>query len=197
MKKPEGYEQASIYADNIKPPKGGYVGMIIDAKEVIKNKKTMLHIRFDITEGDFENFYAKDFNAQNGDNKYWKGVLRFWIPAVAKMENEVKALSILRTNIHGVVSSNIGYEWDWMPESLKGKQVGIIFRDEEWEYDNKTGIRSVPYRFVDIKKIKNGQFIVPPTKLLKGSEKSYPSSNIDEGFHMEGFDEIDNLDVPC
>jgi hypothetical protein len=65
--------------------------------------------------------------------------------------------------------------WNWDENSLAGKLVGILFRNEEWEYENKTGWAVRPFRAISIDSVREEDYRLPKDKPLKKEEPSYPA----------------------
>ena len=86
IKKPDNWENVKAAAEREKLPVGAYICKILKAGvrtyESRDGSSTFekLEIAFDIAEGDFTGHYKKDFDAQRGEDKKWKGVLRQYLP---------------------------------------------------------------------------------------------------------------------
>ena len=120
-------------------PAGNYICKIMSAKIVRYDGKNgkfdKLEISVDIDEGEFKGFYANDYRsqAQWGDQK-WKGCLRPYCPTNEDSDQARRTAAIFKGIIEAIESSNPGYKWDWDEETLKGKKVGVRFRNTEWAY---------------------------------------------------------------
>ena len=151
-------------------PVGGYIVKIKAAqvKEYSGQNGTFekLEIAFDIAEGEYKDFYQADFDSQQSEDKRWKGVLRQYIPSDDGSERDEKTKAFFKTMIEAIEDSNNGYHWDWDEKKLKGKIVGCVFRNEEWEYNGMTGWRTAPLKFISVENIKNGKFKLPKDKPL-------------------------------
>ena len=71
--------------------------------------------------------------------------------------------------------SNPGYKWNWNEQSLVGRTVGILFRNEEWEFKGKTGWTVRPFRAMSVDTVRSGDYTLPNDKPLK-KEPSYGES---------------------
>ena len=76
-------------------------------------------------------------------------------------------------------------------KSLAGKIVGIIFRNEEWEFNNKRGWKAQPFKFIAASKIREGKFTLPKDKPLSNPTVPANTSGVPEGYV-----EIDDEDCP-
>ena len=50
---------------------------------------------------------------------------------------------------------------------MKGRVLGIVFRNEEWEYDGKTGWTARPFLAISADSVADGTFTIPKDKPLK------------------------------
>lgn len=191
MKKFSNYEETQVTKDREKIQAGGYIVEIKAAKEVEYSGNNgsfeRLEISLDVAEGDFKGYYAEDYRIQQSEDKKWRGVLRQYIPKDDGSEKDEWTKSAFKTMITAIEESNPGFHWDWDETKLKGKKVGCLFRDEEWEYDGKTGFTARPFKFVETQKIKEGKFNVPAKKLLKNKNVN---SNLDDGFAPINSDDL-------
>ena len=81
MKKYAGWDNVQSYGDYETLPVGGYVCRIIGAKvEQFKRKDgelvDRLALMLDVDEGDYKGFFRKDYDAQTGEEKKWRGIAR-------------------------------------------------------------------------------------------------------------------------
>lgn len=170
MKAFNGYEEVKPITEKQVLPVGGYIVKIKAAQ--VKTYKGQngdfekLEIAFDIAEGDYKGFYQNDFDAQQNEDKRWKGVLRQYIPTDDGSENDNRTKAYFKTMIEAVEDSNDGYHWDWDEKKLKGKIVGCVFRNEEWEFNGMTGWRTAPFKFIQADLVREGKFKLPKDKPL-------------------------------
>lgn len=152
-------------------PEGGYICVIKDA-EVKKTQSgyEMLVVSFDIAEGEYKDFYTNDYRAQQGENKYWGGVIRYFLPREDGTENDNYTKSRFRAFTNALEDSNPGYHWDWDETALKEKKIGMITRNEEWEWNDKSGFKVRPFMFIDIDRIRDNKFSLPKTKYINGGQ---------------------------
>lgn len=170
MKPVNNWEQVKAASDRQQLPKGGYVCRIMNSEIKTYNgtKGTFerLEISIDVAEGEFKDFYAADYRGQNQENKKWRGVLRLYVPKDDGSDMDEWNKSKLKAATNAVEDSNQGYHWDWNEAGLKGKLVGCLIRNEEWEYNGRTGWNTKPFKFVPVSDIKNGKFEIPKDKPL-------------------------------
>lgn len=154
-----------------KLPKGAYPVTIKAAQvktyEGSNGSFERFEIAFDINDGEYKDYFKKQYDGQTGEDKKWKGVLRLYLPKDDGSEKDEWTKRTFKRAIEAIEDSNNGYHWDWDEKKLKGKKVACIFRDEEWEYDGKSGIKAMPYAFINTVDFGKGKFKIPADKLLK------------------------------
>lgn len=167
IKKPNNWESVQTFSERPKLPVGAYVCKIKNA--VVKNDGygDQLCILFDIVDGEYAGFYAADFKANQREDKKWKGVLRYWLAKDDGSEKDEWTKSSFKGLITSIENSNRGYIWNWDESTLAGKEIGIVFRNEEWEYSGKTGWTARPYRATSVDSVADGSFTIPKDKPLK------------------------------
>lgn len=175
MKPFAGYDKVQV-TDFEKLPKGAYEVKIMDAKEVSYTGKdgssfSKLEIAFEIAAGEFAGFYRRNFDAQNAEDKKWKGVMRLYIPKDDGTDKDEWAKKSFKRAMQAIEESNPGYHWDWNEKGLKGKVVGCLYQDREWAYNGKTGWAAQPHSFIDVAKVRSGDFKLPADKPLDASAK--------------------------
>lgn len=195
MKKIGNWENVKAATEKVALPVGGYIVNIMGAKVATYDgndggKFEKLEISIDIAEGDFKDFYANDYRSQQSEDKKWKGVLRQYLPKEDGTEKDEWTKSSLKALIGAIEDSNPGYHWDWDETKLKGKKVGCIFRNEEWEYNGKTGFKAQAFKFVSVEKIKTGNYRLPKDKLLNNSTATADTSS------ASNFKDIPDDDLP-
>jgi hypothetical protein len=103
--------------------------------------------------------------------------------------------------------SNPGYQWNWDEASIVGKTVGILFRNEEWEVENRTGWAVRPFKAISVDSVRSNDFTLPKDKPLKNKttatagyqESSYNNYNNYGNYgNYGGFTELadDNGELP-
>ena len=155
-------------------PLGAYVCRVKKAAVQNNGYGDQLCILFDISEGDFNGYYAADYNANQSQDKKWKGVLRVWIPTDDGSEKDELTKRTFKGLTTAFERSNPGYAWDWNEASLVGKTIGVLFRNEEWDYKGKTGWAVRPFRAISADSARNGDYTLPKDKPLKNKPSTDP-----------------------
>lgn len=167
INRPKNWDNVQVFSDRPKLPVGAYVCRI--KKAVVQNSDygDQLCILFDIEDGEYAGFYANEFKSNQREDKKWKGVLRQFLPKDDGSEKDEWTKSSFKGLITSIESSNRGYQWNWDENSLAGKEIGIIFRNEEWEYEGKTGWAVRPFRATSVDTVQDGDYTLPKDKPLK------------------------------
>lgn len=145
-----------------------------------KTGKDMLHVAFDIVEGDYTGHFMNLYQIRKKNNadplkeiKYpfegqaWIMVNDYEDPnkTSRKFKGFCKAVEDSGTEIW-----NLNGELDL--ERVKGAEVGVIFQDVESEYNGESRWRAQPWGFRSIEAVATGDFFVPDDKPLPATYNS-------------------------
>ncbi len=176
MQKPKDWENVKASGDFIPLPAGGYICKIMEAREVTYPGNgepfNKLEVSIDITEGEFKGHYADDYRTQQQEDKKWRGILRLYLPKDDGSEKDGWTQSTLKAFIEAVEESNPGFHWEWDESKLKDKKLGVLFREEEWSFNDRTGWKTQPFKGISVERIKAGKFKVPAKRPLKNTTSS-------------------------
>lgn len=172
-------------------PAGGYVIKILSSEEETNDYGTRIVIKFDIVEGEHENYFADSWRAKNDPNAKWGGTYRISVPDESSQYFAIQKRNF-ENDIYSVEESNKPYKFDWNAESLKHKIVGAVFRRKEFRKDDgTTGWWTELLSFKTADKIRNGEFKIPADKPLATSN-STPTYNP----YANATEQIKNDDLP-
>ena len=138
-------------------PVGGYVAKIMNAEVKEYTWGDVLVVSFDIAEGDYKDFFANQYKANTSEDKKWKGNFRINVPQEGNQWFDSQKRTFGNA-IACIEESNSGYHWDWDEAKLKGKLVGVLFRNFEWEVNGNTGWSTECGTFVSVDDIRNGNY---------------------------------------
>lgn len=169
IKRPNNWNEVKEATDRQKLPLGAYVCRVIKAAVQQTDFGEQLYILFDIAEGDFKGYFDNEYKNNIMTNRKWKGVLRQWLPKDDGSDKDEWTKSCLKSMTAAFEKSNAGYLWNWEESTLVGRTIGIVFRNEEWEYENKTGWTMKPFKVIDVNAVRAGKFTLPKDKPLKKS----------------------------
>lgn len=167
IRQPSNWNEVQEFTERAKLPLGAYVCKVKKAAVQANEYGEQLCIVFDIAEGEHSGFYQREFNADTRENKKFKGVLRVFLPKDDGSQKDEWTKSTLKGLVTAFEKSNPGYKWNWDERSLAGRMIGIMFRNEEWEYDGKTGWTVRPFRAISTDSVRSGDFTLPKDKPLK------------------------------
>lgn len=194
-----GYKQAEAtsFSELPKLQPGGYVLKILNVKVEPTDWGSRLAIQFDIAEGEFKGFFDKLYKAtpDEWENKKWKGSKRLSIPHNTGDDAKFKkSLGYFKSQIQAFENSNanlhIDCERDWDENVLKGKLVGALFNEKEWEKDGKKGWSTQCKRFVPANDIRSGNFTIPKREELKNKPSTASNDSFDPNANLSDFVEI-------
>lgn len=165
MEKPQGYDEVQAFGEYLTLPAGGYKCIIkkVVCEETQVGKK-YLKIGFDIAEGEYKNFYQKKFDNDTrapGDRK-WSGIWTVFIEGYNPGTTNPKFKGLITS----VEASNPNFKFNFDEQTLVGKKVGIVFREEEFEGQDgqiHTSVKpffAVSYEKADEAKIPNPKKII-------------------------------------
>lgn len=189
IKKFNSYEKTQAYKDYEQLPKGGYILKIMGA-EVYENRNGQyVKISCDIAEGEYKDFYSKEYRAQQSEDKKWHCNYLLNVPKDDGTEQDGWTARRFKTVIEALEESNSGYHFDWDERKFKGKLIGGLFNEREYEKNDGTVGRATNLaQLCTVEKIREGKFKIPADKLLKGKQ-SQSASNDDFMTLPDGADE--------
>lgn len=170
-------------------PAGGYVAKIMNAEVINYSWGEQLVLSFDVSEGEHKGFFAEQYKANQSEDKRWKGNFRLTVPDEKNQyfESQLRAFG---NAIACIEESNGGYHWDWNESGLKGKTIGVLFRNKEWEYNGSTGWTTECCTVVSADEIRSKKFKMPKDKPLKNRSAQQTQSA------AAVFDEVLDDDLP-
>lgn len=117
-------------------PKGAYVIQIKGAKEIKNKTGTGSHIaiQFDIAEGEYKDFYLKQYQSNTSEDKKWNNdaVYRLGVPHEG---SQAFVFDNWNTFFADLEDSNNGFVFNGDVKTLKGKLIGGKFHIEQSEYN--------------------------------------------------------------
>lgn len=183
MRQLNGYQKAQAYVDGERLPVGGYVLKIMDVKYQVNKWGDVILLSFDVEEGEQKGYFARNYHAQTGEDKKWKGTYRLRVPKDDGSEQDEWTMRRFKTVISRFEESNPGYHWDWDEQKLKGKLVGALFNNKEYEFNGRHGFFTNCHSLVTVEKIRSGKFEIPADTLLKEETGQIGTpSRIGDGF---------------
>lgn len=190
----KNYNDIPEYTDNQKLPVGAYKIIIKRAEEQTGkdrngNDYCTLCLLFDIAEGEYKDFYTQKFYAEKKsypDNAKFKGVLRLNYPNGGQYdESNEKRIKTTLERIKQSNNLNIDFSKEWDGAKLKGCKAGMVFREQEYNYNGSKGMTTQPYQIITLENLKEGKLQIPSPKYLNGSAPNAAASTDTEELPLD------------
>jgi hypothetical protein len=167
-------------------PAGGYVCTILSAKEEVYSWGSKLAVAVDVDEGEYKGFFKKDFDGNDREDRKWRGTFRLTVPNDDGSEQDDWNKRKFGNFVWAVQESNPGYVWNWGEKTLKGKKVGLIWRNKEWEVNGRTGWTTEAGGSTSVENIREGKYRLLKELPLKNRPKTVDT--------VDAVDTVDNED---
>ena len=116
------------------------------------------------------------------ENKKWRGTYRLKVPKDDGSDFDAAKKRWFNNFIWAVENSNPGYTWAWDEKTLKGKKVGLLYRNKEWEMGDRHGWTTEAAGSDSIDNIRNGKFKMLKDKPLPVKESAPVfTEDVDDG----------------
>lgn len=167
MKAFNNYEEAKKEARNTgssKLPQGAYVCKVLAVRyeEGIEGRSDRLVLQIDVAEGEQKDFFKKQYEANQSEDKKWKGVVNIYVPMDDGTEKDGWTKRTFGTWMNAFEDSNVGYSWNWDENTLKGKLVGILYGETGTVIEGRHIIYTEPRKAYSVPDVKNNK--VPEAK---------------------------------
>jgi hypothetical protein len=175
MNKPSGWDEAPAksFSGN-RPPAGAYVFGILKAQVLMStHNEEMMVLSLDIVEGDFKGYYREQTERFSKDR-----LLKHY-----RLTESEKSIPYFKGDIKTIEESNPGFVFDFDETSLRGKYVGGMLSEEE--YEDKDGNIRIKLRVAflcSVKKATSGTLKIPELKQLNGQPKQQKTPEDDLPF---------------
>ena len=153
-------------------PAGGYVCQILSARVENSEWGETLVIAHDVCEGEFKGIFKRDYDNNTREDKKWRGTFRIRLPKDDGSEQDAWKKRSLGNFIWAIEESNPGYAWNWDEKTLKGKMLGILYRNKEWQMGERTGWTTEAISADSVDDIRDGKFRTPKDKPLANKVES-------------------------
>ena len=155
-------------------PAGGYVCNILSARVESGEWGDTLVIAHDVAEGEYAGLFKRDYDNNPNENKKWRGTFRLRLPKDDGTEQDAWKKRSLGNTIWALEESNPGFSFDWDEKKLKGKRIGLLYRNKEWAFNDRSGWTTEAISAESIDNIRNGKFKIPKDKTLPVKEVEKP-----------------------
>ena len=149
MFKPRDYDTAQAATGEFVSAQltpGGHGVLILKAEAVTLDrdgtKVPQIHVYFDIAEGsEYDNYFKQKYEASKKfrpDTAKWQGIFRQNVYA----QDGESTNPYFKGLITSIENSNPMYKWTWDEHTLKGKKLGMVFRERDFEVPSTGEIKT-------------------------------------------------------
>jgi hypothetical protein len=174
MQKPTGYDEAKASGDFTPVELGGHYAVIKQVSETTSGSGVqMVVVVLDFAGNDKQpEYHSRAFKSDDRDDKKWpyngtKWVFVYDAQDRSKTSRQFKTFCTCFEKSNGVQIQWGGSNWG---QQFKGKKIGVVYGEEENEYDGKITMRRVPRWFCDWNKVNDQK--IPEPKYLSGHDAS-------------------------
>lgn len=184
------YNQVKAYSDFPTLPKGGYILKIMGVSVQTNSNGKYLQIGCDIAEGEYKDFFAEQYKNDQRSEKKWGCNFLLSIPKDDGSKKDGWTKRSFKTFTTALEESNNGYHFDWDEQKFKGKLIGGLFNEREYQKTDGTIGRATNLdRVCAAEKIRKGDYKLPEDKLIKKSGNNTSGMdgfvNVPEGTNEE------------
>lgn len=184
MLKPNGYDEASAGGEFTPVELGGHYAVVKQVTEMQSSTgKDMIVVLFDFCAPDAQDgYFMESFKNDVREEKKWPFNGSKYI--MVNDYNDPKKTSRQFKSFCTCIEKSNNYEIQWggssWAQQFKGKKIGVVYGEEEHEYDGKVSMRRVPKWFCNTDAVKTAT--VPAPKYLNGSGPAQPQAQQNNGF---------------
>lgn len=194
MQKPNGYDETRASGEFTPIALGGHYAVVKQLTEQQSSTgKNMIVVLFDFCKPDQqEGYFTQQFENDDRPEKKWPFAGKKYV-----MVNDYNDPNKTSRNFKSFCScieksNNFQITWggdNWAAQ-FKGKKIGVVFGEEENEYEGRITMRHVPKWFCTFDSVKDAK--IPAAKYVDRGTASASASNIDDKSFVnvpEGVDE--------
>lgn len=189
IKRFNDYEKTQAYGEIQQLPKGAYILKVLGVDLNVNSVGEYITLHCDVLEGEYKDFFAKDYKAQQSEDKKWHCNFFINVPNDDGSEKDGWAKRRFKTIMEAFEESNEGYHFDWDEAKLKGKTIGGLFNIREYEKrDGSVGSATNLAQLCKVSSVRNETYKIPDDKRLQ--RKLAPATD-EDGFMKipDGVDE--------
>lgn len=161
-----------------KLPVGGYALKILNVRyeNGTNGVSDRIVLMFDITEGEYKDFFKKQYESNTNEDKKWKGIVTLYVPTDDGSENDKWTKQKFKRYMEAVEDSNPGYTWNWDENSLKGKAIGGVFGEVMTTIEGRDVTYTKMKFATSVETIRKGNYKIPDVQDRRTSGGSSTSS---------------------
>jgi len=183
-------QEAAKYSGSERLPVGAYECQIKNVQYVTgeNGNSDRIDVLFDIAAGDYKDFFKKKYDADESEDKKWKGRKSIYIPTDDGSERDGWTKNTFAKWTNAFEDSNNGYKWDWKEEKWKGLKVGIVFGETGTVIEGREILYTEPRFAVSIDKVRDGS--APKAKFVAKNGYTGTKQNTSNNAGSEDFMKI-------
>jgi hypothetical protein len=132
--------------------------MNVKLEEGENGNSDRIKIQFDIAEGEYKDFFRKQYDNNTNEDKKWKGTATIWCPKDDGSEKDGWTKNAFASWTNGFEDSNSGYTWDWDENKWKGLMIGIVFGETGTVIEGKEIVYTEARRGASVDDIRKGNY---------------------------------------
>ena len=197
MKPINNFDKVQAYTNGTTQlPIGGYVFNIsaVRYENGQNGGSDKIVIAFDVAEGEFTEFFKKKFDADQNEDKKWKGTTTLYIPKEDGSKEDEWTTRKFKTFTNCLEDSNQNYKWDWDENKWKGLLIGGVFGEIFTVIDGKQ-VKYNAFKFpCSVADIRSGNFKLPKPQYKNGAVPDGSTANNPQA-DSEGFMTISDNNI--
>lgn len=200
MKPINNYENVKGYENSASQlPVGGYVLKIsgVRYENGQNGSSDRIVVAFDVHEGEYAGFFKKKFDADQNEDRRWKGTTTLYIPKEDGSEQDEWTMRKLKTFTNALEDSNQNYYWDWDENKWKGLLIGGVFGEVHSVINGKQVKFNTFKTACSVEDIRKNNYRIPRVQYKNGATASGASQEQkpdDNGFM--NVSAASDLDIP-
>lgn len=165
------FAQTKSYGEIQTLPKGGYTMRVLGATVEENSIGQYVKIQMDVAEGEFRDFFRRDYENQQTEDKKWHCNYLLNVPKDDGTEQDGWTKRKFKTFTEALEESNPGYHFDWDEGKFKGLLIGGLFNERQYEKNDGSVGTSINLAMVcKVENIRTGRYTLPKDKLLSGGQ---------------------------
>ena len=197
MLKPNGYDDAKTIGEFTPVELGGHYAVIKQvAERETSTGKGMIVVLFDFCKPDKQvGYFTAQFENSDKEDKKWPfaGSKYVMINDYNDPQKTSRAFKTFCTCVEKSNNMQIAWTGNGGGKQFAGKKIGVVYGEEEQEYNGKVSMRHVPKWFCVYDKV--GEQDIPRPKYLNGSSPATAPAKADDGF-MDIPDDSTDEEIP-
>ena len=189
MNKPNGYDEAQT-SGYTPADLGGHKAIIKQvAERQSSTGKPMVVVLFDFDQSDRQpGYFSEKFKADDRLEKKWPyaGTKYIMVNDYADASKTSKDFKTFCTCFENSNGCQMSWGGNWAAQ-FKNRKIGVVFGEEESEYNGDTSMRVVPRWFCDYDKADSQP--IPKPKYLKKKAAAMPATDSQGFMNLAAFEE--------